>query len=1542
MVGKIARAKIPLQDKRPLYLKLQEQIGDKLERPFSPRFEAGEIQVKIGDDIATRYLTGVQKELLALYRGEVIPEIMARQKGIFAKTMEFFRGKGGLFNKLDGKVKRLKKTDPAGYAKAADDQVAVLNEYLRQFDDRPYEAGGAEGTGLQAAKATEGMLKVDDSYYLDSSYYTQKGTEYYHLKNINDAADGPFLDGPNIDQAIRITVGLNEGYRARNVLIEQIKSVQDRNAKIVGTREFDAVRTASLVNDSSLRIPKGTRKPFAAEVSRLQKMNRELPSLDYKAELKRLADSDLSPAERYAIRGELNKIKQVQDANGPGLAKQTGETPYTKEELAYMNSPVVLPEEFILNSSGKGKIETSQRYIVRLIKPWSKEFETSFRRHLQTMKKIGKSVAERDALIANVMEVFNQGNALLLSDGLKSLVADIAIKRVIAELAPDRRHASVITLFDEAQQDRLKAGIQEWLGHYDLPFSGLPKAADYSKRSVQTARVLGEIPTTFTYVLQTAGKETPPLRIPIDLLDIIPEAWGLLTKKDKQIIILEGVRNLGSKVVSQSKFMGLGNVQENEMRRFGISHSDTPLMAAAKMAYHTVFAKDANPMALPEALSRDSVKTLVDAEGKKSKVTELEVYHIDETDLTSAMSDNPQAFIETLQEVHQQDMREQLANRHDRNANELNADLEGVINEVNKKEGTTYDYTLSDKFLEAAFGKQTGKDWIAHTDSRMSNFKDMLDRFRSSRKAAKEATAKLNPFHSGKRIANLNKELELIASPFIEMFSELDDAGHRKMIVPDDTMVAVAPQELRPNRILDIPLNPEFLDVIAWDAQLARDMGSAMSRASSLVKAGLTVRSAITQAGNIIGNTLAISATTGEGLIAVAARVAESEILFYNYKKNKGRFQEYLKNNDMPSDIVRAIDSIDKYTALDLMDGLNAEIGIQARKVIGASYVGKAKTAKLKLGGQDTGLRYPTTAGIKRAADIAALPITGKYGLNRLQEFMYKKGDAAPRRAEVLREFLEGLDLVEKIDVDTYARFQVSRKGYTTLYRDKDGIYIMNRKGRKVRPTKSNPFVDKVLAAYAVRKVSGRVFNYRDVPRIVEVIRSGALGAISSLIFSPFVSFPYLAADFLGGKRGILASTLFEPLFDRSIITNNIKIIASRAVSQTARGARRGMLMTWAQGQRYPNANEVGEDAKFRRDANTFGAILPSASSRPGHYRYFSWANANGFETSFAILDYALAWQAWFAEGVQKYALRMSEKEIIEKRTPLMRTMVARMNAKESGTLKQLGEIFTFGGNLLMGLITDWDEKGVPTGLAVQRASAAIMGKDQSRFLLATMTRAGGISPTSPLSPYYSKTRADFQNNIHSAEQWMDLPKEKKKEILRKNFWPIITRFQFREKPLLKRSTSAGGKIKVTNDAIDYFRKGLEEELLGDIKEKIGDPPETEEQEATQFKTKLYQVESRSELNRLRKVQRNILREVDWIVRDMVSMFENIETEETMRQQYKSVLTGRGKPDIDYPLFTRQKKRTQVARKTFQEARRRAAGLALKRQAIERQAKQGE
>ena len=75
--------------------------------------------------------------------------------------------------------------------------------------------------------------------------------------------------------------------------------------------------------------------------------------------------------------------------------------------------PVVTNAAMIADSDGNMR---PSKMVVRLVRPWSKDFDQKMQRYVKKMERMGRSQMEQNAFIANVMEVFNKGNTLLLDD----------------------------------------------------------------------------------------------------------------------------------------------------------------------------------------------------------------------------------------------------------------------------------------------------------------------------------------------------------------------------------------------------------------------------------------------------------------------------------------------------------------------------------------------------------------------------------------------------------------------------------------------------------------------------------------------------------------------------------------------------------------------------------------------------------------------------------------------------------------------------------------------------------------------------------------------------------------------------------------------------------------------------------------------------------------------------------------------------------------------------------------------------------------------
>ena len=1559
LVGRVGRLAVPHEVKKPLLSKLRDISND-----ASARVQAQRFSVKydtLGDEIQ------------ALYDGEIIPEMMARSRGSFARLTQALKKRDtGIFDKLQKKVNELAKTNKAlqtraqknpdnkayqtaadeaskAYLNAINDQTSVLARMMEELSEGQMQAltdafynygpkvykrdpqasymftkkkAGKEVSLKHASDAyakSMGMTKLDGRYYLDSNWYVQRQAVDRKLAGLPE-----LKDSPSIQAAIEAEVMFRDMQQAEGLINTELVDKQNRNAKVPGTRENLAVLAADIITDSTARMPEGMDAPFKAEVYRLRKKLSELKYINVLEEGNRIASSGLSPAEKYALYRQLKILDQTQASRVPGVNHTIGRL--TKEERNFIHSPVVTQDAVVMDGS-TGKARRSEKYIVRLTRPWSLEFEAKMRDITDNMvNRWGRSKQERDAFVSTVMEIFNQGNSLLLSPALRGIVSQMAVMSIDSQIMEARRADARGKRKGMSTEERknLEKNIGVFLGEFALPFKALPKAAPWSKASVDTARFLAGIPTRFDYFewfKDADGKRKKRVVGSADIIGLVQDAFDAIkTKKEKQLVVYDAVRNLTGALQSQAKAHSMINMNQVENDRFGISYSDTPLSALAKYTYQTVFKGDARPMSLTYIAADPNAAT-------RAKF-------VSKNDLLNSQAGRFKEFVDHLQDAYSVDLKQNIASRHSPSKDGMPIPAEltvEYIDAINKKYKTNYAYVLTEDKIRQAFGSMTDVAEGSPVGTFLDQLRDetsTLGDMAKSKSRDLEGIEKGVSFLEGQgKFVDLFDEINEQQNTTARFYSELSKDGTREWHQVGDPDILYAPQGLVTDKVFDITMNKGFLDSVAWDAQLAREMQSAWGTTNSLLKAGLTVKSAITQVGNIVGNKLAIMATTGEDMVSLGVRIANTERLFYAYKKDLKRFKDIADSSKLSPesrDLILAVETISRHTGIDSMDSLNVEIGKKAERGV---LKFKPSTTKAAMVGRHI---YDAATFLPK-------------GAVSLQEFFYKHGDAAPRRAEVLREFIEGKQLLDDLGVGEAISFKVSRRGYTTFFRDKDGVYQLNKYGKRIRASKDlnklspDDFVSKVLASYAVRKVGGRVFNYRNVPRIVERIRSGAAGSLSSLFFSPFISFPYLAADFFG-KKGILASTFFEPFFDDSFVTNSKSVMLTKSYKDGMRAARRGLLMTAAQAIRYPDSVAYSEDAKFRREANTFGAVLPARSSKPGFYKYFTWSNANGFETSISLMNYMLGMQAWAASKINK-AFGKDEEDLND----FGKMMLAQVAAKESFTTPQLLSLFTFGGNLVASLVADYRAPGQKMGPVTQRLLAAVLGKDQSRFLNALLSRARAISPTGDYSVYRSDILADFITNEEGQiEQFFSLPIEEQDQYLRDNFWPIIFNMRFREKAILdKHRASQAPK----NNAIKAFQEGLRSGIIGDIDEKIG-LPMTPGSYETQRDKKLSDVVDEAEKKKLRGIQTRLGDAIGpgkkgSIVEAMREYYQALDSYDRRKKSYERALLSKNQERIytSRRMVEESQRKVKKKREAWYSARQSAASLQRKRRKLEEQEK---
>jgi hypothetical protein len=1530
--GQVARLQLPLDVKRPLLEKLRDvsqQIADsRRSNTFSAKFET------------------ISDELQALVEGEIVPELMSVSRGTFSVIQEAFTNKKtGIFTKLDKAVAELKANYEAStdagrpktaqaYANALDDRVSILARSIEELEegsvhsiadralgiredgrfDRFDEYGpnmfmrktAGQERSVQMAKDPQkgalarsfGLSRLDGNYYLDSDWYRSRSEKPREA----------------VDAAIAAEVVFRDMQKTRRLLETKLAEAQQVNAKTPGTREYFAAQAADVITNPVAKMPKDVEKTFKKEIYKLQQKVDNNETIPIRKTLLEINESDLSPAEKYALYRQVNAMHLMQESHGPGIVKSTGETRIEAKERAFMNSPIVTNASMIIDADGTKR--PSKRMVVRLVRPWSRGFDAKMLRYTKKMEKLGRSEMERNAFVANVMELFNQGNSLLMSPAFRKHVSNNVAKNIsdqlVAAYATDALGKKRKGLSNTEMQT-LENNITEFLAEYALPFSGAPPAARFSKGTVNASRMLASMPTKFEFMSGDVTLATA------DLISIIEKSFDeIKSEQTKLLIMQDAARNLSGRLQSQAKASAFVSMNNNEMDRFKVAYSDTPLEALAKYTYRTVFRNEARPMSLVYALAEEPMST--------------KIVYVDKGKILDSHSGKFDEFVDAIQQNYHDDLQEIFKDKYNESYAVVTPE---VVERHNAKHKTAYTPRLTKDQIESAFG---GLDSISQSSPVGTFIRDMEENTFSLNNMSKELKTKSdNPLLAllekigqpeRSQASALQKEIQEAMPLTSRIYTELSkDLGVTDSPNILDSQIEVSPQGLSTDRIFSIPMNKGFLESVAWDAKLSRDMQSMMGKSTSIMKAGLTVRSAVTQLGNIVGNSLAIGMTTGEDMASLGLRIARTERLFYAHAKNPDGFlgaAQKLKLSKETRDIVEAVESISANTALDAMDSFNVEIGTAAQRSVNRAQLGIEKSRAGEIG-----------------VNVFDAAVSAPKSVMKLQDFMYKHGDAAPRRAEVLREYLEGRQMLEAMEPGSAMAFRVSRKGYTTFYKDNKGIYQLSKQGKKtysdLKSKGVDDFTSKVLASHAVQKVSGRIFNYRNVPRFIEMVRSGGFGALGSLFFSQFISFPYLAVDGFG-KKGLAASTIFEPFFDNDVITNSKKVMLNRSYNQTLRGVRRGMVMTAFQSMRYPESEALQEDSKFRRDANTMGAVLPSKSEKPGFYRYFSWSNANGYDTTISLLNYALGMQAWLASEADKVFGGKGDSL-----NEFGKTMLAQVAAKERGQTRELLDLMTFGGSVLGSFLVDYN-KDFGHGSTQQRFLATVFGKDQSRFFNALLTKHTDMSPSSDESVY----KPIMQERLASEQegQWKDMTAEEKSKLLNDNFWPIIFNLRLREKRIIDpRKVSQ----EVRNKAIDTFTKGLEDTLYEGVTEASGlDVPRAFA--ADPLKPKLMTArdeEEKNELDELKSVIKAHLTDPQGgIVTALQNYYEAIDTYDTRQKAYKKAVKSDEK---ESRLKARRagieaaREKVKTTRETAQAARRRAAAVKIEvdreKKAINRRAK---
>tara|TARA_R110002096_G_scaffold102957_1_gene227179 strand:- start:148 stop:8907 length:8760 start_codon:yes stop_codon:yes gene_type:complete len=414
------------------------------------------------------------------------------------------------------------------------------------------------------------------------------------------------------------------------------------------------------------------------------------------------------------------------------------------------------------------------------------------------------------------------------------------------------------------------------------------------------------------------------------------------------------------------------------------------------------------------------------------------------------------------------------------------------------------------------------------------------------------------------------------------------------------------------DQVFNASFNPEYLDSMLYNARLAQDQGR-FSNLISGMKGNVTYESLMTNLGNGLGHSLVTGLLTGELPTTFYSRVAHEMYLFNEFNNNPKEFtQKYGKKH---RERLSAYNDLSKYGALEGMDWGSVE----------AAKAGPVIALGLKAKGY-------TPAG-KKVAAVAKGTATHLDAYRNLRRKIYQLEDNGPRVAEAVREHIEISREMALMEHDAMIVLPTGKKGMSILTKGKmansvDGTGFY----RGTRELKRSELA-KVKASYAMRKVAGRIFNYKEVPRFIKSARSGGWGAFGAFV-TPFLSFPYLSIDVPGVKKGIFSAVFGDGLTGSSGFTNSPKLTAYRAKQMAAQRMR---VLAWGLNMNqfsHPLNNDLDEMTRFNMEAGGTTAAMIRSSQKNNTIGVWRWNNANIFEASLLLMRNVFAMQAQMATWI--------------------------------------------------------------------------------------------------------------------------------------------------------------------------------------------------------------------------------------------------------------------------------------------------------------------
>ena len=430
------------------------------------------------------------------------------------------------------------------------------------------------------------------------------------------------------------------------------------------------------------------------------------------------------------------------------------------------------------------------------------------------------------------------------------------------------------------------------------------------------------------------------------------------------------------------------------------------------------------------------------------------------------------------------------------------------------------------------------------------------------------------------------------------------EEGHR---IPDpelDKTLDYTYQEMWSDKVFNASFNPEYLDSMMFNARLAQNQGSKLAQFSSGMKGNVTYESLITNIGNALGHSLVAGMLTGELPTTFYARVAHETYLYSQFNKPGGRKEFNKKYKDKYPERVDAYNDLADYGALEGVDWGSVEAK-QAGPILAAGMEGTLGKA-------------------------AVAPSKHLNAYRNLRRKIYQLEDNGPRIAEGVREHIKLSRELEMMEEGSKMAIPTGKKGITIITKGKKpGSRESTHFYRGTQNLKVSELA-RLKASYAMKKVSGRVFNYKEVPRFIRAMRSGKGGAFGTLI-TPFLSFPYLSIDIPGVKKGIFGSILGDGLTSSSGWTSSKKVTAHRAMRQAKQKLR---VLMWGLNMNqfsHPLNSDLGELTRFNMEPGGTTAAMVRSSQVPNTVGVWRWNNANIFEASLLLMRNIFAMQATIA-----------------------------------------------------------------------------------------------------------------------------------------------------------------------------------------------------------------------------------------------------------------------------------------------------------------------